>query len=209
MRRAALLTLAMLASAQAVAAGCAGDGEPIDERRFGGGAEAITVQLCHDGKPLPAGPAGSLEVTASRGDRTLAQLRLPIDVEGDLRKIRFDGATYALGDQLPAISVVLEARLRGSTFDQYSTDLWLIRFDGKALSLVLARSVGRESWGTNCDPDCISTTDTETLVIVAPGKSKQGLHDLRLRTRSRKSPRSSDRIERLVFDGQRYESASP
>lgn len=207
--RQALLTLAMLGTTQAFAAGCTGEAEPVDERRFGGGAEAITVQLCHDGKPVPAGAAGSLELTASRGDRTVARLRLPIEVEGELRKIRFDGAAYALGDKVPAIPVVLEARLRGTSFDHYSTDLWLIRFDGKALSLVLAQPVGLESWGTNCAPDCIAATDTETLVIIAPEKSKHGLHDLRLRTRSRKPPRGSDQIDRLVFDGQRYEPASP
>lgn len=206
MRRAAWLVLGMLCSAPAFAVGCAAGADPVDERRFGRGDEAITVQLCHDAKPVAGGPAGSLAVTALRGDLPVAKLSLPIDVEGELRKIRFDGASYALGDKVPAIPVLLEARLHGATFDQYDSDLWLIRFDGKALSLVLAQPISRESWGTDCEPDdCIEASSTRSLLIISPEIRRGSLSDLRVRTRRKDAPRGTHTLERFVFNGQRYE----
>jgi hypothetical protein len=108
----------------------------------------------------------------------------------------------------------VEARAHGATFDQYTTDLWLITLDAGKLKKVFAQNVAWESWGTQCEPDCIDTTKTKTVVIIAPEKSAQGLSDLKLRTRgkttpygqSEKSAEPTDQTTRFVFNGELYEA---
>lgn len=131
-----------------------------------------------------------------------------------MRAIKFDRANYPLGAKAVTFPVLVEARARGATFDQYATDLWLFTLEGNRLRKVFAQNVAWESWGTQCEPDCIDTTKTKAVVIIASEKSPQGLPDLKLRTRGKTIPHGLgeqaaepvDRTTRYVFTGVQYEA---
>jgi len=209
-RRIAACALLVLSFSVAHAT-CPPQHEPAGERRFDVSGTPYLVQLCLK-TPGDAGTAGKLVVMAFKGDQPAAQATLPVDVEGEIRAVRFDTADYPIAPKMPAIPVHIEARLRGASFDQYSTDLWLLMFDGQAIQQVLAQNVSWESWGTQCDTDCIDTTKTRTIVVIAPETSARGFHDLRLRTRGKVTPpgkpeaaaNNVDKTTRFVFNGQAY-----
>lgn len=194
-------------------AACPSQHEPTGERTFDVSGATYQVQLCL--KTLgDAGTAGSLVVMAFKGGQLAAQATLPVDVEGEIRAVRFDTADYPIAPKMPAIPVHIEARLHGASFDQYSSDLWLLVLDGKTIKQVLVQNVSWESWGTQCGTDCIDTTKTNTIVVIAPEKSAQGFHDLKLRTRGKVTPPGKpetaattvDKTTRYVFTGQAYEA---
>lgn len=196
---------------QVAAAQCPPQHEAVDERSFIHAGTQYTVRLCRN----PEGDAGgSLQALVLQDGRSVVQASFPVDVEGEVRAIRFDGASYALSAQAPTFAVLVEARLRGATFDQYSTDLWLLALDAGRLKRVLVQNVAWEAWGTQCEPDCIDTTRSKTLVVVAPQKSPQGMIDLRLRTRGTSTPhgkgreaaKAMDQTTRYVFDGEAYQA---
>ncbi len=205
---------ALCAFAAAVNAACPAQHEAVAERLFNQAGSAYKVVLCWNPQAGATAAGGSLLVTANRGDQLVAQATLPVDVEGEVRGIRFDGANYALSDKVPVFPVLVEARLRGTTFDQYSTDLVLFALEGKDLKTVFSHNVAWEAWGTQCEQDCIDTTKTRTIVTIAPEKSAQGLHDLQLRTRGKTTAfgkpdtaaQAVDTTVRYVFNGETYEA---
>jgi hypothetical protein len=196
-------------TAAVAAAQCPPMHDIVDDRASDHAGTPYTVTLCSN----PQGDAsGSLQVLVYQGERLAGQAGVPVDVEGEVRAIRFDGASYALSAKAPTFPVLVEARLRGATFDQYSTDLWLFTLDAGRLKRVLAQNVAWQAWGMQCEPDCIDTTRGKTVVIVVPQKSPDGMSDLRLRTRGTSTPhgkgnkasKAIDQTSHYMFDGQAY-----
>lgn len=208
---AAFAAAAALAHAQ-----CPDKHEAVGERLFNQAGAAYKVLLCWNPQGDPSVAGGSLRVMAYQGDRLAAETTVPVDVEGQVRAIKFDRANYPIHAKTPSFPVLVEARSRGATFDQYTTDLWLFTLEGAQLKKVFAQNVAWESWGTQCEPDCIDTTKNKTVVIIAPEKSPQGLHDLKLRTRGKTTPygqgekaaEATDKTTRYVFTGEQYEAAN-
>ena len=194
---------------------CPANYEAMGERQFAQNGATYTVSLCWNPKATPSGTGGSLRVTAYQGEKPVAETMVPVDVEGMVVEIKFDGAGYPLSATAPTFPVIVKARARGATFDQYTTDLWLFSLQASGLSKVFGENVSWESWGTQCEPECIDTTNTKTLVIIAPEKSAQGMHDLKLRQRGKtipygksdKAAQAIDQTTRYVFTGSQYEAA--
>jgi frataxin-like iron-binding protein CyaY len=209
----ALVFSAFALAGAAVHAQCPDKHEAVGERLFNQGGAAFKVQLCWNPQGDSSVAGGTLRVMAYQGERLAAEASFPVDVEGQVRAIKFDRANYPINAKMPTFPVLVEARSRGATFDQYTTDLWLITLDAGKLKKVFAQNVAWESWGTQCEPDCIETTKSKTVVIVAPEKSAQGLSDLKLRARGKTTPYgkdekaavATDETTRYVFTGEQYE----
>jgi hypothetical protein len=209
--RATVISLA--ASTSLAHAQCSEKEQAVGERLFSHVGSSYKVLLCWNphGDPILAG--GNLRVMAYLGEGLAAETTVPVDVEGQVRAIRFDRTNYPLNAKAPTFPVLVEARSRGATFDQYTTELWLFTLEGNRLKKVFAQNVAWESWGTHCEPNCIDTTKTTTVVIIAPEKSPQGLHDLKLRVRGKTTPygqsekaaEAMDKTTRYVFTGDQYE----
>jgi hypothetical protein len=208
-----IASAALCASAGMANGSCPAHHEAVGQRQFNQAGSTYKVYLCWRPQATATAAGGSLLLTAYLGDQVAAQATTPLDVEGQVRSVRFDRATYALNEKVPVFPVLVEARLRGATFDQYSTDLMLFALEGKDLKNVLSQNIAWEAWGTQCEPDCIDTTKTKTAVIIAPERSAQGLHDLKLRTRGTTTafgkPGAAaevvDKTVRYIFNGQMYE----
>ncbi len=208
--QAAIVACAALGTA--AYAQCPEQHEPVGDQLFNQNGAAYRVQMCWNPRGDASVAGGSLRVTAYQGERRAAEASFPIDVEGQVKVIRFDRANYALSAKAPTIAVLVEARLRGATFDQQSTDLWLITLDKGQLKRVLVQNVAWDSWGTQCEPDCADTSKSKTVIIIAPQKSAQGMSDLKLRTRGTSTPygksdaaaQVTDKTTRYVFNGEIY-----
>ena len=135
-----------------------------------------------------------------------------IDVEGQLRGIRFDRARYVLHPQRPAIALRISARDQGAEHDQELTDLLLYMPDGRALPRVAELNVARSTWGTQCAPRCQDSVDSRSVVVVL-ARQTQGYKDLQLKMRARITPEGSGtpRTETQTaiwrWNGTRYEVA--
>ncbi|MCY4747100.1 hypothetical protein NYO99_19155 [Pelomonas sp. UHG3] len=204
--------LALLGSA--AHAGCAPPQEPKGERLFMQNGAAFRAQLCWHPQGDVGAAGGRLAVTVWRGEQRVAQVSFPVDIEGTVRDIRFDRANYALSAQAASFGVLVDTRLRGAGFDQYSTDLWLLVLDGGQLARVLVQNMAWEAWGTQCEPDCIDTSKTKSIVVIGAQKSPQGMSELRVRTRGWTTPygqgsQAAQRVDgttRYVFNGAVYEA---
>jgi len=205
-------TLALLGGV--AQADCAPPLEARGERLFNQNGTAYRAQLCWNPQGDATVAGGNLAVTVWQGERQVAQATFPVDIEGSVRDIRFDRANYALSAKAPTFPVLVDARLRGVTFDQYSTDLWLLTLDGGQLKRVLVQNVAWEAWGTQCEPDCIDTSKSKTVVVIGTQKSPQGMSELRMRTRGSTTPYGKDgkaaqpidSTTRYVFNGTSYEA---
>ncbi|WP_266168751.1 hypothetical protein [Dyella subtropica] len=205
-----LLAVVLAASASLAHAQCPAKHEAMGERLFKQGGASYRVQLCWN---LQGFTGGSLLVQAYQGEQLVAETTVPMDVEGQVRAIRFDRANYPLSDEGAAFPVLVETRSHGATFDQYTTDLWLFTLESRRLRKVFSQNVDWRFWVTQCESDCVDTTETKTVVIIGTEKSSQGLHDLKLRTRGKTTPygrdetsaQTVDQTTRYVFNGEEYE----
>lgn len=208
-----VLALSAAPSLHAYAAGsCVQGQEPVGERTFTQAGTSYKAVLCWDATPSPSANGGKLRLSVYRGEQLAAQTTNEFDVEGQVRGVRFDKVSYVLSSKVLTIPVLVEARLRGTTFDQHSTELLLFTMEGQELTKVFSDNVAWESWGTQCEPDCIDSTKTRTVVILTD-KTTEGLRDLKLRTRGTVTPHGQpdsaaqkiDKTTQMVFTGKKYE----
>jgi hypothetical protein len=201
------LTLSAAGSLHAHAIGTCPQGqEPADERSFRRTGASYKAVLCWVATLALPADGGKLLVSVYRGKQVEAQTTVGLDVEGQVRRVRFDNASYVLSSKALTIPVIVEAQLHGATFNQHSTDLLLFTMEGRALKQVFSGNVAWESWGTQCEPDCIDLTRTRTVVVVTD-QPKLGFRDLELRTRGTVTPHGKpDSAAQMIFTGSKYES---
>ena len=82
------------------------------------------------------------------GESLVASRVEAIDIEGQLRGIRFDRASHVLHPPRPAIALRISARDPGAAHEQELTDLLLYMSEGRALPRVAELNVARNTWGT-------------------------------------------------------------
>lgn len=146
-----------------------------------------------------------------QGESLAASSVEAVDVEGQLLEIRFDRASYALHPQRPAIALRISARDHGAEHDQELTDLLLYMPEGRALPRVAELNVARNTWGTQCAPQCQDSVDSRSVVVVLP-RQTQGYKDLQLKMRAHITPEGSGtpRTETQTviwrWNGMRYEA---
>jgi hypothetical protein len=208
--RRALLVLGLFSAA--AHAQCPVGHDAMGERLFSHGGTSYKAQLCWNPRGDASVAGGSLRVTVYQGEHRAAEASFPVDVEGEVKGIHFDRASYVLSARAPTFPVLVDARLRGVAFDQYSTDLWLLTLDSGKLKQVLVQNVVWDSWATQCQTDCVETSKSKTVLIIAPQKSAQGMSDLKLRTRGSSTPygqdakqaQLTDKTTHYVFNGEVY-----
>jgi hypothetical protein len=196
---------------------CPSGRTPQDARKFRHGGISYTALLCLNEPNSENRVPNTLSVLTYRSDRQLAaEITVPLDIEGQVRSVKFDETTYVLSSNTLTLPVLVDARLRGFAFDQYTTDLLLFTLKERQLRQVLSQNVRRSSWASSpqCEASCLDTTITKTTVIILPAKPTNGMQDLQLHTRGKTVPEGvNDKLAQTInhrtnhaFNGQVYEA---
>ena len=182
--RTALLALGAGLLAAMARAACLDAAPAVAERSFMHAKQSYRAELCllrGSHKQVADIGHGLMQLNlfrvsdqAGQPEGLAAQIIEPVDVEGQLRELSLDRATYALHAEIPTVAVLIKSRDRGVEHDQYLSDLQLYmpqaaipaRGQTQALQRVASINTSRESWGTQCGKDCQDTIHSKTLVIV-------------------------------------------
>lgn len=181
-------------------AGCA-DGKPfLDEIRLTHANQNYRAELClMHGKiqGVKDNRNGVIQlnlfVVTPDGEALTATALDAVDVEGQLREIRFDRADYLLHRERPTLVLRIQDRYHGVGLEQYLTNLDLYMPQGKQLKRVAQFMVERDSWGKDCDPDCQDSVHSRSVVVVLPRETK-GYRDIQLKTRAQETPKGTGKL---------------
>ena len=86
---------------------CPEQHEPVGDQSFHQNGAAYRVQLCGNPRGDASGFGGSLRVTAYQGERRTTEASFPIDVEGQVKAIRFDRVNYVRSAKAPTFPVLI------------------------------------------------------------------------------------------------------
>jgi hypothetical protein len=151
-----------------------------------------------------------LSVSLYRDDLlVVAQTWVDIEPEGDVDISFSSGEEYLLGEDVLTIPVYINEILRGGTFKEEWTQLWLFTFNGNELRRVLSEFVVASSYSRGCVEDC-GDNSRSTEIEVSSDSFSHGLQDLILHKTSIDYDKDgNEEIEtesaRYVFSGKQYE----
>lgn len=194
---------------------CPDSSSVADEKTFNIALATYRGQLCWSPEASASANGRHINLMVYKvvpeGEHLIAELPFPIDVEGELREVKFDNANYQLNKNNPSFPVLVLARMHGVSSDQYTTDVMLFVLNDEKLKKVFETNVSFSSWATQCESDCMDTTNTTSIIIISTSKATHDLYDLKVRTKSKITPdlprgkgSTSDEVTHYLYNGVEY-----